>query len=312
MDIVPALFTSTPLLNVCPYQYFNFIPSKAHHQPVPHPAYPDAPPAAGNNTFFELPKIKAMRKIIYAAFFATLLLSCEKLDELCREPTKDTPAGALDFDGQDDEVNLGDWFRYQVFTIQFWAKPGATQNTYANIIDNEHDSYISWTIQQDGDNTNTYYYGGGANAYFSLEADVWQQVSLVKKEDSVAVYVNGVLIDSAPRIIDIDYPYNHTMRLGNWAGGGRNWNGQLDEVRLWNRALTKEEIESNMNCQLSGTENGLVAYYKFNQGDINADNTAVTALTDASGNGHTGTVTNFALTGGTSNWVAGKVTGTCY
>jgi hypothetical protein len=261
---------------------------------------------------FLTPKIKAMRKIICAAFFATLLLSCDKLDELCHEPTKGTPAGALDFDGQDDEVTLGNWFRYQVFTIQFWAKPGATQNTYANIIDNEHDSYISWTIQQDGDNTNAYYYGGGANAYFSLEADVWQQVSLVKKEDSVAVYVNGVLIDSAPRIIDIDYPYNHTMRLGNWAGGGRNWNGQLDEVRLWNKALSKEEIESNMNCQLSGTENGLVAYYKFNQGDINTDNTAVRSLTDASGNGHTGTMTNFALTGVTSNWVVGKVTGTCY
>lgn len=252
-----------------------------------------------------------MKKFAFCVCTAALLLSCNKLDELCHAPANNT-AGALDFDGQDDEVVLGDWFRYQVFTIQFWAKPGATQNTFANIIDNAHDTFISWTIQQDGDNTNAYYYGGGANAYFTLQADVWQQVSLVKREDSVFVYVNGNLIDGAARIIDIDYPYEHTLRLGNWSGGGRNWNGQLDEVRLWSRALTKAEIQSSLNCQLSGAETGLVAYYKFNQGQINADNTAVTTLTDASGQGHSGTLTNFALTGNHSNWVAGKVTGACY
>lgn len=102
------------------------------------------------------------------------------------------------------------------------------------------------------------------------------------------------------------------MHLGNWAGGGRNWNGQLDEVRFWSKALSKAEIQSSMNCQLSGSENGLLAYYKFNQGNINADNTAVKLLIDASGKGHTRTLTNFALTGSSSNWVQGKVTGICY
>jgi hypothetical protein len=67
-----------------------------------------------------------------------------------------------------------------------------------------------------------------------------------------------------------------------------------------------------MNCQLTGSENGLVAYYKFNQGYINADNAAVTYLTDLSGHGHNGTLTNFALTGTRSNWVDGRVKGTCY
>jgi hypothetical protein len=257
-------------------------------------------------------KIKAMRKIIYAACMAMGLLSCDKLDELFHPAPDKTAAGALDFDGQDDEVNLGDWFRYQVFTIQFWAKPGATQNTYADIMDNTHADYISWVIQQKVDNTNEYEFGGGAYINFKLQASVWQQVSVVKNEDSLWVYINGELIEGKPLLSDINYPSSHTLRLGNWAGGGRNWNGQLDEVRFWNKPLSQTEIQNNMNCQLTGSETGLIAYYKFNQGAINADNTAVTSLTDASGNGHTGLLTNFALTGGTSNWVAGKVSGTCY
>nr|HMT30220.1 hypothetical protein [Bacteroidia bacterium] len=49
---------------------------------------------------------------------------------------------------------------------------------------------------------------------------------------------------------------------------------------------------------------GLVANYHFNQGVAGGTNTGATSLTDATGNGFTGTLTNFALTGSTSNWVA--------
>jgi hypothetical protein len=59
-----------------------------------------------------------------------------------------------------------------------------------------------------------------------------------------------------------------------------------------------------MNCELGAGQTGLLAYYKFNQGIDNANNSTVTTLTDSSGNANTGTLTNFARTGATSNWVA--------
>jgi hypothetical protein len=255
-----------------------------------------------------------MKKYFFSLLMMTCLLSCDKLDELLHSKSNNTSAGALDFDGVDDEVNTGEWFRYQVFTIQFWAKPGATQNTYANIIDNYHDFKVSWVIQQDQDKTNEYYFGGGALINFTLIPNVWQQVTVVEGETAVSLYINGKLMDSQPLVVDsITYSRPvHELRLGNWGGGGRNWNGQLDEVRLWNRALSKEEILSNLNCQLSGSENGLVAYYKFNQGRINADNSSITTLTDLSGNQHHGALNNFALTGNRSNFVAGKLTADCH
>src|SRR5437764_7589702 len=141
-----------------------------------------------------------MKKYVFAVLTTILLLGCDKVDEIFHHPPSTTSAGSLDFDGIDDDVNTGDWFRYQVFTIQFWAKPGATQNSYANIIDNQHASYISWTIQQNANATNHYYYGGGGGVYFSLQADVWQQVTVVVRTDSVEAYVNGQLIDKQPMI----------------------------------------------------------------------------------------------------------------
>ena len=51
---------------------------------------------------------------------------------------------------------------------------------------------------------------------------------------------------------------------------GKGFKGYLDEARLWNRALaqgneqTAGEIQDTYNRLLTGTENGLTAYWRFN------------------------------------------------
>src|SRR5690606_36408923 len=91
----------------------------------------------------------------------------------------------------------------------------------------------------------------------------------------------------------------------------RFFKGDVDEVRIWNRALCQGEILNNMNCEVSLPQNGLYSYYKFNVGLIGVLNTLFSNLPDVSGNNNDGTLYNFALTGVLSNWVAGKATGTC-
>jgi hypothetical protein len=80
----------------------------------------------------------------------------------------------------------------------------------------------------------------------------------------------------------------------------------MDEARIWDRALCAAEVLARMNCELAGTEPNLIAYYQFNQGYLNLDNLTETTAIDGSANGHTGTLTNFTLTGTTSNWAIGN------
>jgi len=47
---------------------------------------------------------------------------------------------------------------------------------------------------------------------------------------------------------------------------GENFQGKIDEVRMWNVARTQDEIQANMNKTLVGNETGLVAYYPM---DVN-------------------------------------------
>ncbi|UQD56219.1 MBG domain-containing protein [Flavobacterium sp. K5-23] len=134
---------------------------------------------------------------------------------------------------------------------------------------------------------------------------------------TVSIFLNGVLDGTYS---DVSNPVSNSgnLYLGTPqdAVGSSSYafNGSIDEVRIWNRALSQAEIVNNMNCELPtpATQTGLLAYYQFNQGVDATDNSGVTSLADSSVTASNGTLTNFGLTGATSNWVAGSpiVTGT--
>ncbi|MFL6374830.1 MAG: LamG-like jellyroll fold domain-containing protein [Pyrinomonadaceae bacterium] len=146
---------------------------------------------------------------------------------------------AFSFDGIDDSVDLGTWFTMNDFTISMWVKPGETQVQYADIIDNNHTGAQNWVLQQDSTNTNVYAFSGTPD--FTLTPNVWQHVVVTHDaSNAVSVYVNGAVVAAGTFAI----PYNGTqfLRLGRWGGGGRNWNGQMDEVAIFSRALTAADI----------------------------------------------------------------------
>jgi hypothetical protein len=59
----------------------------------------------------------------------------------------------------------------------------------------------------------------------------------------------------------------------------RSFQGDLDDLRLWNVARTQTDIQANMSMDLNGNEVGLVGYWRFNEGagqivhDLTSNNT---------------------------------------
>ncbi|MBP6574412.1 MAG: hypothetical protein KA230_08175, partial [Flavobacteriales bacterium] len=232
---------------------------------------------------------------------------CDGLDNDC-DGTIDLDV-VLRFDGSDDHVAVGSWFTEQNFTIEMWLKPGGAQNQYANIVDNSHSNNIRWVCQQDGSNTNHYYWavasGSGAFVNFELQTDAWQHLALVKGPTQVEVYVNGTLVGTGASSGNINgVGSGDFVRLGQWASGGRAWNGRMYDARFWNSARTQAEIAAGMQQSITVPTAGLLANYRMNDGVANGTNTGITVLNDASGNAHHGTLSGFALTGTTSNFVA--------
>jgi len=118
------------------------------------------------------------------------------------------------------------------------------------------------------------------------------------------LYVDGILKASGTASAS-SFNWNTKILLGysNTSPVNKYFNGNMDEVRIWNVARTQCEINTYKNCEIPTTASGLVANYHFNQGFDATSNSTVTVLNDLSGNSRNGALTNFALIGLTSNWV---------
>lgn len=133
---------------------------------------------------------------------------------------------------------------------------------------------------------------------------VWQHVSWIYDGSSVKLYMNAQLVGSSPASGSFSNP-GVSFAIGKSILGSFNfvYGGRVDEVTLWNKALTSAELQAMMDDELTGTEENLQLYYKFNQGEPGGNNTAITHLICEIGEGERDAeLMNFALDGETSNF----------
>ncbi|MCB0570604.1 MAG: T9SS type A sorting domain-containing protein [Phaeodactylibacter sp.] len=139
---------------------------------------------------------------------------------------------------------------------------------------------------------------------FSILPEAWQHIAWVYDGTKVALYINGVLKGSSPasgtfELDNVDFAIGKSILAGfNFYFGGR-----VDELSVWTKALTPADIQDMMENELTGDEQDLQIYYKFNQGVPGEDNTSITKLKSETGNGERDAdLLNFALNGPTSNF----------
>ena len=165
--------------------------------------------------------------------------------------------GVFSYDGVDDQGLAGNFFTYQAFTINLWVKPGTSQATYADIIDNNHRGDKNWVCQQNATILNQYnfiVFGGGgqtsATGVFTLTAGDWVNLTFTYDGTRVRGYNNGVLFATGGALGTINYS-SQNFYIGRWGGGGRNWKGEYGPLYCYNAALSAAQILQNYNAQKS-------------------------------------------------------------
>jgi hypothetical protein len=138
----------------------------------------------------------------------------------------------------------------------------------------------------------------------SLSLGQWSHVACTWKASTqeAKIYINGVL-QTASSGGSSSTGSNNMMAIGSRTDGNQYFNGELDELRIWNVVRNQCEIDISRNSEYTIAQPDLVAYYKFNQGVAGGTNASVNTLNDFTTN-YNGTLNNFALTGSTSNWLA--------
>ncbi|WP_221762991.1 VCBS domain-containing protein [Chlorobium phaeovibrioides] len=117
--------------------------------------------------------------------------------------------------------------------------------------------------------------------------------------DTAHIYINGVEVSCTDNNHDTDAVLKSTGSYYELARRGDNsfyMNGDIAEFRIWNDVRTAAEVSGSMNGALQGTEAGLVALWKLDEG-------SGTTLADATANKFNGTAYN------TTTWDTRSVTG---
>ena len=151
-------------------------------------------------------------------------------------------------------------------------------------------------------NGNTYANPSTGYIMTGLTQNTTYKLAVTYDGTNLKTYSNGALV-STYAINITSKPTNSTLRMGSCI------QQTIDEFRIWNSALTAAQIVANQNASVYGSA-GLMLYYNFNnQGSPAANNTAITSLTDQSGNNRHGSFTNVALNGSANNFVTSILAG---
>jgi hypothetical protein len=101
----------------------------------------------------------------------------------------------------------------------------------------------------------------------SVNTGQWVHVAATRKMSTgeIQVFVNGTMEISKVVAQTASLTASASMSLGANVVDNRYFTGTMDEVRIWSTVRTQVEISSNMHKRMTGSEAGLVGYYRFDQ-----------------------------------------------
>lgn len=128
----------------------------------------------------------------------------------------------------------------------------------------------------------------GANSTIgSMAINTWYHVAGTYDGDSVRVFINGIQKGATALPHGMIQGLAYPIRIGRLSDQSqsqtRYWAGQIDEVRVWDRALDTAEINAKRFYHLDvAQETGLLGYWRFNAG-------SGTSVADQTANANNGT-----------------------
>jgi Concanavalin A-like lectin/glucanases superfamily/PKD domain/Secretion system C-terminal sorting domain len=164
------------------------------------------------------------------------------------------------------------------FSVTAWIKPNGAQAGFAGIVSNgewgAHYATNTNGLVFDYNGTKLWYRWAGisdtwaSNSGLTVPLNEWSYVAMVLTPDSVALYLNdqkyvyvypatGVHKPTAASISELYLGYGHYSK---------SFKGEMDEVSIWKRALTQNEIRDmrHLTKESVVSDAHLIAYYQFN------------------------------------------------
>jgi hypothetical protein len=206
------------------------------------------------------------------------------------------PGGQLDYVDVFTTPALSSVDTSRAISVVLWAnvtrRPGAAQYL-GGVWGPRTDRDDKWILYVDENDSLTFELSSGATSFGRFDNTIakapmiygaWMYIAAMWEgsTQTARLYIDGRLAATAR---NADYPmtsFHSTISYlqfatfngqSNDTARTKTLTGQLDEIRLWNRALGEDELRCQRNAALEGNEPGLILYLRCNEpgGDVMCD-----------------------------------------
>ncbi len=189
----------------------------------------------------------------------------------------------VSFERDVDHINVGNntLFGDSDFTIESWVYPRSFES-WSRILDFGNGAGVDNVLLalSEGGSGRPHLaivragVGNGLTANEALPLNRWTHVAAVHRSGTAFLYFDGRLVGSVamhrPASVSRQFSY---IGKSNWPDG--RFNGMIDEVRIWNRAMSPAELIAQAYPPLASNATGLVGYWSLND----RNNTPVNLVT---------------------------------
>jgi hypothetical protein len=133
----------------------------------------------------------------------------------------------------------------KTMTVSFWILAFDVSGVDQRIVSKNYD----WDVKLNGSSHVPQLTAGSASAAlnYSLPIGTWQHVVFTLSNGTAAGYINGAPVSLASNTFSSGFTlpqYQYGLNIGADAGKANNAKGVIDEVRLYNRALSAAEVST--------------------------------------------------------------------
>lgn len=151
-------------------------------------------------------------------------------------------------------------------SVEAWIRPSAVDGTILTKHD-ENGVLGTFTLALSDTGTVIARRGGGITLESNrpVQLNTYCHIAVTFEGDTGTLYLDGEQVAAGP--LPVGTAINTDVLIGARTGGRAAWyNGEIDEIRIWNRVRRQSELAQERGVRLVGNEPGLIAYYRFDEG----------------------------------------------
>lgn len=192
------------------------------------------------------------------------------------------------------DIGYMDWF-YKDFTVDLWVKPSGDGVIMANTQKSVEKGAKGWVLYIEGGLLKFKYYPSNVLQQPTYETTLnqnpvvtgsaitmnkWSHVAVTEERTgSIVLYINGEPVGTAQRIRGEEHSLNNSVVMSLFGDSfeQNTLQGSVDELKVWNKALSIDDVRREMFSTNIANDGSLVAHYDFNGNDLESNRETFTA-----------------------------------